>query len=61
MLFGSSARKYVFIAMHLIYGIKSKEQKRVKRTLEAEKDWIARDGTMLNRNEKKAFLLPMRL
>ena len=45
MLFGS-ARKYVFIAMHLIYGIKAKEQKRVKRTLEAEKDWIARDGTM---------------
>ena len=29
-----------------------------KRTLEVEKDWIAREGTRLNRNE---FLLPMRL
>ena len=33
-----------------------------KRTLEAEKDWNAREGKRLNRNEKKkAFSLPMRL
>ena len=57
MLFGSSARKYVFIAMHLIYGIKSKEQKRVKRTLEAEKDWIEREATSLNKSENKSICI----
>ena len=57
MLFGSSARKYVFIAMHLIYGIKSKEQKRVKRTLEAEKDWIEREVTSLNKSENKSIFI----
>ena len=43
--------------MHLIYGIKSKEQKRVKRTLEAEKDWIAREGTRLNKKENKSIFI----
>ena len=58
VLFGS-ARKYVFIAMHLIYGIKSKGHKRghlkLKRTGLQEKVQGKIEVKI------KAFLLPMRL
>ena len=32
-------------------------QKGKKRTLEVEKDWIAKEGTRLNRNENKSIFI----
>ena len=58
MLFGS-ARKYVFNAMHLIYGIKSKGQKRGH--LKLKRTGLKGKLQVLIKVKIKAFLLPMRL